>query len=192
LQKSNLKELAEDSRWNLPKFLGFYDPFFGNGVATWIDLQEFQDEPPRNLFRNYQQATFNYSLFYRTVTSVPVKEISPIYTELYMQGDSQHSNGEFPGHRKQIFKATLAGFIGIDGLIMANIAKLLNLKFSNVPVDETGYGGKTKYGNFSGAMGDVIRKKSTIAANARFIKDYFAPDLAFTHPMFFDSFCISK
>jgi hypothetical protein len=52
---------------------------------------------------------------------------------------------------------TLPGFIGIDALLMANIAKLLNLRFIILPVDITGYGGKSKYGNYTGKTKD--RKK---------------------------------
>jgi hypothetical protein len=103
------------------KFLVFYEPFKWDnmtaqrGVASWVDMQESPLVPSRNVFRDYQQTTFNYSLFDRSPTAIPLKDISPIYTESYMKDDSRYSNGEWelqdaasgPGCEKTLFLQVL-------------------------------------------------------------------------------------
>lgn len=50
------------------------------------------------------------------------------------------------------FKPNNVGYIGIDGLLLANIAKELNLSTELIPVDITQYGYHKKDGNFTGSF----------------------------------------
>lgn len=83
------------------------------------------------------------------------------------------------------------GYGGLDGMVLANLAKFLNFTPEiKIPPPEAEYGYKTPNGSFFGSLGDVVYGKVVISFNGRFINDYGTEKIEFTTPIGNDMLCI--
>lgn len=92
---------------------------------------------------------------------------------------------------KEVAKAIKkSGYGGYDGLVFGNLATQMNFSINAaLPTDNKTYGYKEN-GKFTGTLGDIIEKRSEIAANSRFVISYDTMDIRFMIPIVCDQLCV--
>lgn len=140
--------------------------------------------------KNFNGVPLKVSMFERFPSSVEWKQLPYFIRHRYSS--------------KRI-KLKLGGF---DGLVLSNIAKILN--FTPQIIDNNDcYGYLLKDGSFSGkqniflksmgnyeffiglgSLGDILYRKAIISFNSRSVIDYGTHDIEFTTPVLSDKFCV--
>lgn len=85
-----------------------------------------------------------------------------------------------------------SGYGGIDGVILGNLASLMNFTVKIIqPQDKRMYGYKIDgTNNYTGTLGDLLYDRADIAFNLRFLVSYDTDDIEYMVPILGDKVCV--
>lgn len=84
------------------------------------------------------------------------------------------------------------GYGGVDGLILSSLAECLNFDITVVGEETANnYGKILLNGSATGAIGDVIARRTVYSANSRFLVPYNTNKLEFTRPCTTEKICLA-
>lgn len=85
----------------------------------------------------------------------------------------------------------MPGYEGLDGFVIKTIIENMNITpYYVIPEDNITFGIAYKNGKITGTLGEIVRKKSQLAGNSRFLTDYNTSQIEFTNTLYSERICV--
>lgn len=166
--------------------IGYYDPFVNAhrlgitnvnewGVFNYLPVDQFNFNETWLLQKEYRMNQFplTFSIFDRYPSMIT----------------DYSRNFNYTGASQKVTKKI--GYGGVDGLILGNLAEILDFKAVLIsPKDTDHYGHKAPNGSYTGSLGDILYGRADAAFNSRFLIKYDSLDIEFLLPTLGDRVCV--